>query len=64
MVVDKQGQPVEADDGLGYYDPRADYALACGSCGETIEIQSPEDVEQLKTPSHELVKGGFVVRLT
>lgn len=61
-VVDTAGQAIEASAGGGDFDPRADYAITC-DCGATMEIRSPEDVEQWKVPD-EPGRGRQVVRLT
>jgi hypothetical protein len=60
-VIDGQGNWLESYD---EEDERADYLMVC-DCGAKIEFQSPEDVQQYKTPdAAPEPKGRPVLRLT
>lgn len=48
LVFDMSGNPVEVADFNGDCDGRADYVLPC-RCGQRLDVQSPEDVERLRS---------------
>lgn len=64
-VLDPHGNRIEVDAVGNGYDDRADYLIRC-DCGSELELQSPEDVEQLKSPETALPApyARPVVRLT
>ena len=63
LVLSRSGQPVRSDSFGAVEDTRADYEMRC-ECGATLELQTPEDAEQMHGPSKENATAVSVVRLT